>query len=258
MTQQLEEHSPFPPIVELLSVDSTNNYALGILKQPQPTGRQGVLRHGSGIFAHDQFAGKGQRGKLWSSKAGENVHLSIVVQPQEIGLNRQFLLSVVAALAVRSVFDRYAQSDIAIKWPNDIYFQNRKAGGILIESIISGNEWKWAVVGIGLNINQTKFDNFPGMNPVSLKQITGQHYPPLQIASEIRTAFMLLLERLDATEIMKAYNHFLYKKGATVTFEKENSLFEATVKEVLHSGQLVVQTDMEMRFDFGEVKWAIH
>ena len=158
MAQQSPDHYAFPPVLELFSVDSTNNYALGLLRPSHLTERQENVKHGWAVFSHEQFAGKGQRGKDWLSKTGENIHLSIIIEPKCLHLQHQFVLIAITALVVRSVFEKYAQSDILIKWPNDIYFQDRKAGGILIENIISGTEWKWAVVGVGLNINQTGFD----------------------------------------------------------------------------------------------------
>ncbi len=256
MTHQSADNCPFPPIIELLSIDSTNNYALSLLKPSNLTERQ-MATHGSAVFAHEQFAGKGQRGKTWHSKAGENIHLSVILMPKKIALSQQFLLSAIVALSVREVFDKYAQSDITIKWPNDIYFSNRKAGGILIENIVAGNEWKWAIAGIGLNINQTQFDAVEGMNPVSLRQITGKHFDCKALASEIRDAVLLKYESYNPKTIIAEYNQFLYKKKETVGFEKDGNLFYGWVKEVLPDGQLTVQTDIELRFTFGEVRWVL-
>ncbi|MCH5600349.1 biotin--[acetyl-CoA-carboxylase] ligase [Niabella ginsengisoli] len=246
-------------MIELSSIDSTNNYALSLLKGPNLTERQENVGHGSAVFAHEQFAGKGQRGKTWLSHSGENVHLSVIINPEKIGLQRQFLLIAIIALAVRDFFDHYAQSDISIKWPNDIYFKERKAGGILIENVISGKEWKWAVAGIGLNINQIDFQKVKERIPVSLKQITGKSFDCFELAKELRNEIMnryeyvMMSQSVDA--IIEEYNHYLFKKNEKVYFEKEGKTFEALVKEVLPTGQLIVQTDVEMNFDFGEVKW---
>ncbi|MCH5715466.1 biotin--[acetyl-CoA-carboxylase] ligase [Niabella hibiscisoli] len=212
MAQQSADNCPFPPVIELLSIDSTNNYALSRLKQSNLTERQETLQHGSAVFAHEQYAGKGQRGKTWQSKKGENVHLSVMLNPEKIGLHQQFLLIALVALAVRTVFERYAKSDILIKWPNDIYFGDRKACGILIENIISGRDWKWAVAGIGININQVEFPEVTDRQPVSLRQITGKSFDCLPIAEEVRAELLFQYNNIDPLKLMAAYNHFLYKK----------------------------------------------
>ncbi|WP_346236276.1 biotin--[acetyl-CoA-carboxylase] ligase [Niabella insulamsoli] len=260
MAQQSVDNWAFPPIIELLTIDSTNNYALTLLKEMNLTSRQ-EIKHGAAVFAHDQFAGKGQRGKTWHSKAGENIHLSIIIDPKKIGLQRQFLLSAIVSLAVRRFFEKYAQSDISIKWPNDIFFRDRKAGGILIENLISGADWKWAVVGIGLNINQVAFASVTDRQPVSLRQITGKQFDCLALAEELRNDVMCFFEKTvsetSAQTLMENYNQFLYKKGETACFEKDGERFEAIVKAVLPSGQLVLQTDMDLPFEFGEINWVL-
>src|SRR5437667_2750998 len=165
------------PFVELQSVDSTNIYAL---KQVHA----GLAQHGMAIFAHNQTAGKGQRGKIWISEKGANINLSVVIKPEALIVSEQFQLSVCAAVAIHHFFSQYAGDSTRIKWPNDMYWQDRKVGGILIENIVgsltagqAGREsavgsWQWAIIGIGININQTSFP--PDLhNPVSLKQITG-------------------------------------------------------------------------------------
>ena len=257
MVQQSADNCPFPPIIELLSVDSTNNYALSLLKGGQLTEGQKHAIHGTAVFAHEQFAGKGQRGKTWLSQKGENIHLSIIVKPTNINLHHQFLLIAAVATAVRAFFDRYAQSDTTIKWPNDIYFQNRKAGGILIENIISGSLWKWAVIGIGLNINQTDFDPEIKSRVVSLKQITGKSFNCLQMAKELKNEVLKKMTELNPENIMEEYNQMLFRKGTNTWLEKDGLVFEALIKEVSTNGQLIVQTNQEQRFDFGAVNWIM-
>lgn len=262
MAQQPPDNYAFPPVTELLSIDSTNNYALAQLRSSNLTERQENFCHGSAVFAHEQFAGKGQRGRDWLSKTGENIHLSIIIEPKALNLQHQFGLIALVALAVRSFFDKYAQSDILIKWPNDIYFQDRKAGGILIENIINGQLWKWAVVGVGLNINQVQFLGDIESKAVSLKQITGKTFDCFQLAQELRDTIMkqyAMLEngQMSEQEILRQYNNFLYKKNQNCRFEKDGTFFEAIVKEVLPNGRICLLTDIELQFDFGEVNWVI-
>jgi BirA family biotin operon repressor/biotin-[acetyl-CoA-carboxylase] ligase len=254
------------PFVELQSVDSTNNYARQQIHAE-------LSQHGLAVFAHEQVAGKGQRGKAWVSEKGSNIALSVIFNPQSLALSQQFQLSACVAVALQQFFSRYAGDDTKIKWPNDLYWQDKKAGGILIESVVSsgqaavsnqqsttgGQQWQWAVVGMGININQTSFSpELP--NPVSLKQITGKNFDPLALAKELCT---VLDEKYSSlinngfAGIYEQYTRHLYKRNELVKFRKDNRLFEAVVKTVLPSGRLVVQHALEEEFDFGEAEWMI-
>ena len=101
------------PFIELQSVDSTNNYAREQI-------HAGLAQHGEAFFAHEQFAGKGQRGKAWASEKGDNIILSVVIKPQSLLLPQQFQLSTCTAVAVHEFFVKYAGDDAKIKWPNDL------------------------------------------------------------------------------------------------------------------------------------------
>ncbi len=145
----------------------------------------GLADHGTLYFAHDQWAGKGQRGRTWTSKPGENIILSAVLEPVALVSSQAFALSACVALACHDLFSRYAGAEATrIKWPNDLYWGDRKAGGILIENNFRGDRWTFAVAGIGININQTAFPA-TAANPVSLQQITGQSYDAVQLAREL-------------------------------------------------------------------------
>lgn len=273
MAQQNEDNLQFSRFIELESIDSTNNYALDLARAKNLTDRQSATLHGCTVFAHEQREGKGQRGKRWSSASGENVQMSLILTPHPLKLHRQFVLSAMIALAVRDFMAEKSGKEFYIKWPNDIYFQDRKAGGILIENIISGNDWKWAVAGIGLNINQTEFD--PALpNPVSLKQIAGREFDCLELARELSIGFFNTFEnyflgntshpepRIPNPEprtphLLSEYNKHLYKRGQKVKLKKDNRVFEAVIKEVAENGQLIVETAIEERFDFGEIGFII-
>jgi BirA family transcriptional regulator, biotin operon repressor / biotin---[acetyl-CoA-carboxylase] ligase len=239
------------PFIELHSVDSTNNYAMALV-------HEGMAQHGTAVFAHEQNKGKGQRGKQWFSTKDENITLSLIITPFALNISKLFLLSMTAAVAVHRFFSRYAGGETKVKWPNDLYWSDRKAGGILIENVLKGAEWKYAVVGIGLNLNQTDFAPV-ALKAVSLKQITGHTYDPLPMAKE-------LLSDLDATfrqlqeapeSIPPLYHSLLYKQGETARLKKGRQVFEALIKGVTDEGQLVVEHTLEERFSVGEVEWVI-
>lgn len=248
------------PFIELQSVDSTNNYALTQV-------HAGLAPHGASFFAHEQFAGKGQRGRVWKSEKGSSIITSIVFDPRPLSLTNQFQLSACIALSACQFLEKFAGDDTKIKWPNDLYWQDRKAGGVLIENIIGGitakgkpsSGWQWAIAGIGLNINQGKFPE--GLtNPVSLRQITGKEYDLVELAKELyghidKNWKMLVKEGFE--KIYLSYLDRLYKKDRSVKFKKGSRVFEATVKKVSTEGTLVVQHAMEEEFRTGEVEWVL-
>ena len=185
------------PLIELSIVDSTNIYAM---KQIQ----EQVAVSGSCYRTDFQTHGKGQHGRVWESSKGENLLCSYVLElkslkmEQNWGPKDQIGFSAAVALGARAFFAAFAGDETKIKRPNDIYWNDRKAGGILIENILRGESWNWTVIGIGININQTKFSS-DAPNPVSLQQITGKQWDisSLQksLTKELDDAIGLWLEK---------------------------------------------------------------
>lgn len=249
---------PTPPkkaightIIQLEQINSTNSYAIDKIQA-------NLAAHGMVYFAHHQTQGKGQRGKQWHSEPGSNLILSAVVDTKPLQLVDNFVLSAAVALACHELFNKYARHDTYIKWPNDIYWNDRKAGGILIENIVRGNKWQWAVIGIGININQTQFDVLH--KAVSLKQITGATFSALDLAKELCTflnSYYQLLLTGNGPALIEAYNAVLYKRLQTVKLKKQATLFECTIQQVTKNGRLQVAHPVHDFFDFGEVEWII-
>jgi BirA family transcriptional regulator, biotin operon repressor / biotin---[acetyl-CoA-carboxylase] ligase len=257
------------PFIVLNSVDSTNKYAMALIQAESLPDRQEQATHGMAVFALEQTEGRGQRGKTWLTEPGSNIILSLILKPETLTIQEQFFLSIATALGVRRFFAGYAgEEDTLIKWPNDLYWRDRKAGGILIESVIGGGSfstgtmpanWKWAIAGIGININQTVFpENIP--NPVSLKQITGKTFDSLVLAKELCGILDIYYRRMEARDwgfLLSEYNQFLYKLNQTVRLKKGNRVFEGLVKGVTPDGRLQVMHALEESFGFGEVEWII-
>jgi BirA family biotin operon repressor/biotin-[acetyl-CoA-carboxylase] ligase len=239
------------PFIELQQVKSTNNYAIGLV-------HAGMAQHGAAVFAHHQTKGKGQRYKQWQSEANKNIALSIIIRPQGFTLSQSFLISMATAVAVYRFFNNYAGEETKIKWPNDIYWRDRKAAGILIENSIQGTEWKWCVVGIGINMNQTSFDDI-ATKATSLKQITGKEFEPVLLAKELCNFLGEAYTELALSEssILTAYKNNLFKLNEAVAFKKGPRIFTALVKDVTKNGQLVVQGTIEESFEVGEIEWLI-
>jgi BirA family biotin operon repressor/biotin-[acetyl-CoA-carboxylase] ligase len=151
-----------------------------------------------------------------------------------------------------------------IKWPNDLYWKDYKLAGILIENVISKRKkgtatWEWAVIGIGVNVNQMKF---PAAikKAGSLKQITDNQFDTIALAKELCECLDRTYKKLAHAgfePIHNEYNSHLYKKNEIVKFKRRNRIFKATVKSVNKGGQLVVEHGIEEKFDFGEVEWVL-
>jgi BirA family transcriptional regulator, biotin operon repressor / biotin---[acetyl-CoA-carboxylase] ligase len=171
------------PLVELSTIDSTNIYAMAQIKE-------GLAKSGSCYRADFQTQGKGQHGRVWESSAGQNLLCTYILELKQLDSTKKWVpehqigFSAAIALGIRDFYDALTNGDTKIKRPNDIYWRDRKAGGILIENLVRGTEWTWAVVGIGINVNQTQFSP-DAPNPVSLKQITGRDWDIRSLQKEL-------------------------------------------------------------------------
>ncbi len=238
------------PFIELQQVDSTNNYATALA-------HAGMSQHGTVVLAHHQTKGKGQRTKAWETAAGQNITLSIILQPEGLALSEAFLLSMAVAVGVQRFFNSYIGEDVCIKWPNDLYWRDRKAGGILIENILTGASWKCAIIGIGININQTDFGEL-GLRATSLKQITGKEHDIVTLAKELCGSVDGAFQQLMANkqQIIDAYHAVLYKRFQKVKLRKEARVFETLIQGVSTEGELIAGQTIEERFAVGEVEWV--
>ncbi len=237
--------------IELDSVDSTNNYAMRLI-------HEGVAQHGTVVFAHRQTDGKGQRGKMWETEAGANLSFSIIIQPSFLLPAQNFQLLAATAVAVHHTISKLTGDETKIKWANDIYWRDRKACGILVENVIRSTQWQWAIIGIGVNVNQTDFGILP--NPVSIKQITGRQINVKEFAQELFTELIKTVSGLQKQgfgKIHLQYNKHLYKRNQTVKLKKGRRKFETLINEVNMNGELVTGSEIKENFDFGEIEWLL-
>jgi BirA family transcriptional regulator, biotin operon repressor / biotin---[acetyl-CoA-carboxylase] ligase len=235
------------------SVDSTNNYAMGQVNS-------GLAEDGNAWLSMEQREGKGRRNKGWYSEKGANILLSISVQMASLEIYRQFELSMAVALGCHDLFSKYAGNNSRIKWPNDIYYHDNKAGGILIENVIKGKKWQWAIIGVGMNINQVVFDK-EANNATSLKLITGKEYDIIELGKELQKALLKRISEIpnrNIEAILEEYNRLLYKRGEKVKLKKENIGFDTIIKGVTAQGQLLTSDTMERSYDFDEVQWILN
>ena len=157
-------------IIRLESVDSTNNYIANLLKE-------GILEDGTVILADEQFAGKGQRNSEWLTSPGENLTFSFFLSNVNLSVQNQYFLTCIVSISLVQLLNKFGL-DAKIKWPNDIYINNKKISGVLIENQLSSSEIKNSIIGIGLNINQREFD---GLNATSVLVETEIRRTPMDV-----------------------------------------------------------------------------
>ena len=234
----------------LKQVDSSNNYAMGKV-------HEGLAKHGMAWFAYEQISGKGQRGKKWVSVAGENIILSIAVMPSGVFDVSKFYFNALISVVIRKFIQELVTEKVFIKWPNDIYICDKKAGGVLIENIVNSTSWKWSVIGIGLNINQEDFD-IELNNATSIFQITKNKVDIINLAQKLHENIINTIEKFskaDEMKIINEYNDFLYRKDIITTLKDSTGMFSAIIKRVDADGNLIVERENEISYRFGELEW---
>lgn len=224
-----------PEVIEVDETASTNSYARGLLKERE-------LPEGSLVITRFQTAGRGQAGNSWESEKDRNLTFSVVLYPEIIEAREQFLISQVCALSVKQTLDEFTDN-ITVKWPNDIYWKDRKICGMLIENDLAGHTIFCSVCGIGININQEKFIS-DAPNPVSLRQITGEEYDLAEMLSLFRRNFYnryLLLLQGEKDEIRRQYRMSLYRGKGFYPYKDENGTFEAEIEDIEPMGHLLLR-----------------
>jgi BirA family transcriptional regulator, biotin operon repressor / biotin---[acetyl-CoA-carboxylase] ligase len=241
-------------IIELDRVDSTNVYASKVFTTPE-------YQDGTVIWAHEQFAGRGQHDHTWLSEAGKNLTFTVCLKPRFLAPDRQFQLNKAVSLAVLDFIQSFPaagpgkiQDRPTIKWPNDIYIGDRKMGGILIENKIMGSILETSFVGIGLNINQTRFaPDLP--NPVSLIHIL-RNETVLKDALIALCSFLnsryLELSQTDQVHADMEFGQNLLGFGQWRIFLCDGTQIEGKIKGVDNSGRLLVENQK------GEILYFSH
>ena len=216
-----------------------------------------MAEHGTVYFAHNQLAGKGRMGKLWASEPCKNILMSVVINTS-LQKNRSLHgLNQWVSVACYEFLSQYAGEETRIKWPNDLYWGDRKAGGILIENTWRGNLWNWAIIGIGLNINQSHFEEGIGQ-PVSLQQITGKVHPPVDLAKELCTCLERRYQQWiheQEAEILEVYNLHLYRKNQWVNFVVNGKELTGMPIAVNIDGEMVIKDQKGTTQCLSQAQW---
>jgi len=239
--------------IPLSSVDSTNTYAKELLANSKPP-------EGTVVSAAAQLKGRGQAGNTWAAESGKNLTLSYLLYPNFLEANLQFYLNMAISLAVKDCCEEQTGGEFSIKWPNDIYYEDKKVAGILIENTISGSSIASSVVGIGINVNQEEFDkNLP--NPISLNAISKLDFNLDKLRDSLSVyleKYYLQLRQKHFNFLDKAYTVSLYRYQQTHEFKKGNAVLKGEINGVTKEGKLILHSQgKEYRFGFKEVEFVI-
>lgn len=229
-------------IVHICETDSTNRW---------------LREHGKGemvVWADYQTAGRGCGTNTWESERGQNLLFSLMIHPQGIAAAQQFLISMAIAVALVRMLSLYIKRGVSIKWPNDIYVDDRKICGILIENRLSGTQIRESIVGVGLNLNQTLFLS-DAPNPVSLRMLTGE-------AADRETCLRQTLEAFSLNALSKqadCYREHLYRREGFHAYHDNEGYFEAEIAGVEDDGHLLLRDrDGRQRcYAFKEVRFVV-
>ncbi len=228
-------------IIELSEIDSTNNYAMRLINE-------GMAEHGMAILADFQTNGKGQHGNIWQAQESKNLLCSIILDTHGFPLEKQFLLNTMACLAVAdTLIQQYLLQDVSIKWPNDIYAGKRKIAGILIENQIRGVSWSHAVIGIGLNINQSNFEDLNRATSILVE--TKKEFKIKQVNKTllkwINTYFQKFSQ--NESELLNYYNQLLMHVGEEINFKKNYEFFKGKLIGVNKDGRIEIEVNSKIK-----------
>ena len=232
---------------------STNVHAAELVKNSLPP-------EGSVIHTGFQSSGKGQAGNKWESEKDKNLLLTVILYPSMIEAGEQFIISMVISLGILDFFRKYLPaSACTIKWPNDIYVNDDKIAGILIENSIIGSKIESSVAGAGLNINQELFLS-DAPNPTSLKILTGSDYDLNICLSQLTAGLDRRYKQLiagDLDEIRSDYTMSLYGYKEWKRFRTKSGLLAGRIISVSHSGLLEIEDKSAglHRFAFKEIEF---
>lgn len=240
-------------LIKLSAVDSTNNFLKNLLSKSEP------LPEGTVIMADDQFAGRGMQENVWKAEPGKNLTISLLLKPSFLALNKQFLLNMAISVAINNTLSTYLPKGLCIKWPNDIYYDDVKLGGVLIENAIIGNSIKNTVVGIGINVNQLSFAPELKNKATSLHQILQENVNLQVLLADLCIQIEALYLQLKAnkeTVLRKMYVDRLYKINISSFYRQNGEVFEGIITGVSDSGLLNMNKDGKLiQFNFKEIEF---
>jgi BirA family biotin operon repressor/biotin-[acetyl-CoA-carboxylase] ligase len=233
-------------LIKLDAIDSTNDFLKGLAQNQ-------TLENNTVVTAKSQTKGKGQHGATWQTEASKNLITSILIKETLSNIEGLFELNISVALGITEALKKFKIPSISIKWPNDIMSENKKIAGILIENTIKIDGKIESIVGIGLNVNQTNFDNLPKAS--SLKAITNVEYDIDAILEIIVLEIQKKMELVTQNQsdlLWQDYEENLFKKGIPMAFEEQNGhKFMGIIQGITKTGKLEIQLEDDSVRQFG-------
>jgi BirA family biotin operon repressor/biotin-[acetyl-CoA-carboxylase] ligase len=226
-----QENNILPATILLEKISSTNDYLKDLCKN-------NLVKSPFSVCAKYQTDGKGMRGHRWNSDSDKNLLVSFLVD-KNFYFTNEYDLNVVSCLSVLHIIGMYIDEEVRFKWPNDIFINDKKLAGILIENVYEGMKRAYSVVGIGLNVNQKVFDK--NIKACSIIQFTkNTELDRMKILGILQDKFYQLLQQ-PQTQNLKKFNQYLYQKNEWSTFETTTEDEELKVLDVLPNGNLKVE-----------------
>lgn len=227
------------------------------LKEADSTNRWLKIRSSTSpvvVTAEYQTAGKGCGANKWESERGKNLLFSVLLHPVTTAVREQFRISMAVSVALCEMLADYADG-FSIKWPNDIYWNDRKICGILIENVVKGNVLVDSIVGVGLNVNQKVFVS-DAPNPVSLCQIVGHECDRNRLLTDFLERLETMMERAT---LAADYERLLFRRHQMAAYADGAGTFRATIQGVAPDGCLrMTDTDgRERKYAFKEIQFII-
>lgn len=227
-------------LIKYNSLDSTNAEAVRLYKE-------GKAKSGTVIQTTEQASGKGYGDNRWESEPGKNLTFSLLIKPQAITPSSQFIITQIISLSVQEILSGIIKEKTCfIKWPNDIYVNDNKIAGILIQNFIIGNNIDCSIIGVGLNVNQQEFLS-DAPNPTSIKLETGNQHSLEKILNDILTRFNQYARQLPSPSFINLLNNnylkHLYHRGVPHTYRDSEGTFTAVITGISEYGQLLLKKD---------------
>jgi BirA family biotin operon repressor/biotin-[acetyl-CoA-carboxylase] ligase len=228
--------------IRLKEVDSTNRYLMEWLAGEMP--EEGTL-----VIADHQTAGRGTDGTSWESEPSMNLTFSFVLYPDFLPVEAQFYLNKTISLGLADLMTELlpGRQDVRIKWPNDIYIGDKKVAGTLIQNGVKGSLFEYALIGIGLNVNQVNFHG-GAPNPVSLKMIAGKSFELEKLLKKLTAKIDHRYEMLKQGKIKLIdddYLKLLYRLQQFSGFVYKGNIVQAKIIGVTNIGRLILEIPEE-------------
>lgn len=229
-------------LIKVNAIGSTNDFLKNLVREKKNTSP-------TCVWAKNQFYGRGQMGATWESESGKNLTFSIFIPALKYVCTPTIALNFITSYCIYNELKKLKLPQLYIKWPNDIVSVNKKIGGILIENTYRNKTITGSIVGIGLNVNQTKFKNLPKAS--SIKTILEKEIDLEVLLNDILTSFEKLISNYESSQFSKVkleYENFLFRKGKASTFVKTDGTvkFTGIIQGVTNEGKLIIEEEDQL------------